>query len=371
MGAGVARDAAMRGLSVTLLEKHTVGWGTSSRSSRLAHGGIRYLETGDIALVREALAERATLLRIAPQLVRPVSFLFVLERGAWWQWLRVGIGVTLYGALAGRRALGAHHPVTRGGLVNREPLLARTPLQGGAIYQDARCDDIGLVRATIQSAMRHGATVIEHCHAAVAVEEGGVAATLSDGTVIRARTLVVATGPWTDAVRRDLALPDRQLVGGTKGIHITVPLARLPLSHAIALRHPGDQRVMFCIPEPEHDQVVIGTTDTDTDEPPDALTVADADVAYLLRAVQHLFPGRDLSEADIVDRWAGVRPLLRQPGAASSRSREHLMLREGAVLTIAGGKLTTYRSMAEEAVDRLGEMLERTLPASRTAEELL
>lgn len=361
----------MRGLSVTLLEKHTVGWGTSSRSSRLVHGGIRYLETGDIALVREALAERATLLRIAPDLVRPVPFLFVLERGAWWQWVRVGIGVTLYGTLAGRRALGPHHPLSRRGLDRREPLLAGAPLQGGAIYQDARCDDIGLVRATIRSATRHGATVIEHCHAAVAVEEGGVAANLPDGAVIRARTLVVAAGPWTDAVRRDLALPDLQLVGGTKGIHITVPLGRLPLTHAIALRHPDDQRVMFCIPEPEHDRVVIGTTDTDTDESPDALTVADVDVAYLLRAVQHLFPDRALASHDIADTWAGVRPLLRQSGAASSRSREHLMLREGAVLTIAGGKLTTYRAMAEEAVDRLGEMLGRTLPASGTAEELL
>lgn len=361
----------MRGLSVTLLEKHTVGWGTSSRSSRLVHGGIRYLETGDIALVREALAERATLLKTAPGLVRPVTFLFVLERGARWQWLRVGVGVTLYGALAGRRALGPHHPLTRRGLQRREPLLARAP---GRCHRTARPDRshlLAVVRATIQSATRHGATVIENCHAAVTTGGGGVSATLPGGVVTRARTLVIATGPWTDAVRRELALPERQLVGGTKGIHITVPLVRLPLSHAIALRHPDDQRVMFCIPEPEHDRVVIGTTDTDTDESPDALTVADADVAYLLRAVQHLFPDRELGASDIVDRWAGVRPLLRQSGAASSRSREHLMLREGAVLTIAGGKLTTYRAMAEEAVDMLGEMLARTLPTSRTAEELL
>ncbi len=361
----------MRGLSVTLLEKHTVGWGTSSRSSRLVHGGIRYLETGDIALVREALAERATLLKIAPGLVRPVTFLFVLERGARWQWLRVGVGVTLYGALAGRRALGPHHPLTRRGLQRREPLLARAPLQGGAVYQDARCDDIGLVRATIRSAADHGARIVEHCHAAVAIETDGVRATLPGGEVFRAHSLIVATGPWTDAVRRELALPDRQLVGGTKGIHITIPLTRLPLAHAIALRHPDDQRVMFCIPEPECDRVVIGTTDTDTEEPPDALTVGDADVAYLLRAVQHLFPDRELGGSDIVDRWAGVRPLLRQSGSASSRSREHLMLREGAVLTIAGGKLTTYRAMAEEAVNMLGEMLARTLPTSRTAAELL
>ncbi len=361
----------MRGLSVTLLEKHTVGWGTSSRSSRLAHGGIRYLETGDIALVREALAERATLLRIAPGIVRPIPFLFVLERGAWWQWMRVGVGVTLYGLLAGRRSLGPHHPLTRRRLVQRQPLLASAPLQGGAIYQDARCDDMELVQATIASAVRHGAHVVERCHAAVTIEADAVAAKLPNGDVIRARTLVIATGPWTDAVRSELGLPEQQLVGGTKGIHITVPLGRLPLTDAIALRHPDDQRVMFCIPEPERDRVVIGTTDTDTHESPDALTVPDADVVYLLRAAQHLFPDQHLGAADIVDRWAGVRPLLRQAGAASSRSREHLMLREGAVLTIAGGKLTTYRAMAEEAVDTVGEMMDRALPASRTAEEQL
>src|SRR5262245_24198339 len=127
----------MRGLAVTLLEKDTVGHGTSSRSSRLIHGGIRYLETGDLALVRESLRERATLLRIAPAQVRPLPFLFVLDRGAWWQWLRTGIGVSLYRFLAGRHALGPHHPVTRAGILAREPLLAEAPLAGGALYQDA------------------------------------------------------------------------------------------------------------------------------------------------------------------------------------------------------------------------------------------
>ncbi len=371
VGAGVARDAAMRGLRVTLLERRTVGWGTSSRSSRLIHGGIRYLEMGDIALVHEALAERATLLKIAPRLVHPIPFLFVLERGAWWQWFRIGIGVMLYRLLAHRHALGPHHPLSRAALLRHEPLLANAPLLGGAIYQDARCDDIGLVWSTITNAQRHGARIIEECDADVRVDGEEIVATLPSGQVIRARSLVIAAGPWTDAVRTKVGLRDRRLVGGTKGVHITFPLSRVPLTNALALRHPDDNRVMFCIPEPEHDRVVVGTTDTESTESPDALTVEADDVAYLLRAVQHLFPTLGLSLADIRDRWAGLRPLLRQEGSASGRSREHKILREGRTLTIAGGKLTTYRAMAEEAVDLLGEVLGQELPPCRTAEELL
>lgn len=371
VGAGVARDAALRGLSVTLLEKRTVGWGTSSRSSRLIHGGIRYLELGDIHLVHEALAERATLLRIAPHLVRPTPFLFVLDAGEYWQWFRVGVGVVLYRVLAGRHALGPHHPLSRRALLRMEPLLANVPLVGGALYQDARGDDIGLVRSTIASARAAGAMIREQVHATIQVDDSGVTATLPDGEIICARSLVLALGPWTDAVRAEIGLPARGLVGGTKGIHITFALERLPLQHALALRHPDDHRVMFCIPEPEHQRVLVGTTDTETTESPDALTVGATDVAYLLRAVHHLFPALKLEEHDIQERWAGLRPLLRQQGAASGRTREHHLEREGRVLTVAGGKLTTYRKMAEETVDALAGVLGRELPPCRTAAEPL
>jgi glycerol-3-phosphate dehydrogenase len=373
VGTGVARDAALRGLQVTLLERRTVGWGTSSRSSRLIHGGIRYLELGDLGLVREALHERGILLRVAPTLVHEAPFLFVLDRGAWWQWLRIGIGVTLYKLLAGRASLGPHHPLTRAGIVAREPALAGAPLIGGALYQDARGDDIGLVRANAAGARVAGARILEETDADITVlpDVGGVVATLPNGEQLAARALVLAAGPWTDRVRETIGLPALHLVGGTKGVHITFSATRLPLRHAIALRHPDDQRVMFCIPEPEHGHVLVGTTDTVTTEPPDALTVGDDDIHYLLRAVQHLFPTLHLTTADVADAWAGVRPLLDQRGAESSRSREHLLLQEGCVLTMAGGKLTTYRAMAEEAVDRLGELLGRELPPCRTETEPL
>lgn len=366
VGAGVARDAAMRGLSVTLLEQRTVGWGTSSRSSRMIHGGIRYLELGDFSLVREALHERATLLRIAPAQVHATPFLFVMDDGEWWQWMRVGVGVMLYRILAGRHALGPHHPLTRRGIVRREPLLSRAPLLGGALYQDARGDDIGLVWATIAAAERAGARILEGVTARVTVDDHGVTATLPSGRALRAKALVLALGPWTDEGRAAAGLPDRNLVEGTKGVHVTFAADRLPLRHAVTLRHPDDRRVMFCIPEPERARVLVGTTDTETREPPEALTVGNDDVEYLVRAVRHLFPALELTARDVQDRWAGVRPLLTQGGAESSRSREHLILREGRALTIAGGKLTTYRAMAEEAVDEIGEMLGLRLPASET-----
>lgn len=368
VGTGVARDAALRGLRVTLIEERAVGWGTSSRSSRMIHGGIRYLELGDFGLVKEALRERATLLRIAPSLVRPTPFLFVMDRGEYWQWFRIGVGVVLYKLLAGRHALGPHHPLTRRHVLAREPLLGDAPLVGGAVYQDARGDDIGLVWANMTAAERAGARVIEHTNARITLGEDRVTATLPSGRTIVARALVLALGPWTDEVRAEIGLEDRDLVGGTKGVHITFAQQRLPLQHALTLRHPDDRRVMFCIPEPEHERVLVGTTDTETDEPPGRLTVSDGDVTYLLRAVQHLFPRLELTADDVQDRWAGVRPLLKQSGTESSRSREHLMLREGRVLTIAGGKLTTYRSMAEEAVDEVGRILRRELPPCTTAQ---
>ena len=367
VGAGVARDAALRGLSVTLIDKHTVGWGTSSRSSRMIHGGIRYLELGDMHLVHEALAERAILLRIAPHLVRPQPFLFVLDAGEYWQWFRVGVGVMVYRALASRHAMGAHHPLRRAGLVRREPLLSNAALAGGALYQDAHGDDIGLVRSNIASAVHAGARVIENVHARLRVADDSVEATLPDGERVAARSLVVAAGPWTDAVRAEIGLADRGLVGGTKGSHIAFPLARVPLRHAIAMRHPDDRRVLFCVPEAERNRVLVGTTDTETAELPDALTVTPGEVGYLLRAMQHLFPALQLDERDISARWAGLRPLLRQQGSPSARTREHLILRERNVLTIAGGKLTTYRKMAAEAVDMLDGILGVNMPPCTTA----
>ncbi|MEP6590197.1 MAG: glycerol-3-phosphate dehydrogenase/oxidase [Gemmatimonadota bacterium] len=371
VGAGIARDAALRGLQVTLLEKSTVGWGTSSRSSRLIHGGIRYLELGDLHLVRESLSERAILLRIAPHLVRPLPFLFLADTAAYWQWLRVGVGVSLYRVLAGRHALGPHHPLTRQGVLRREPLLGEAPLVGGALYQDAHGDDLGLVQANIRSAISAGARVLEHVEAQIEVNPDSVLATLPGGEQLRARALAIAVGPWTDEVRAHVGLPDLDLVGGTKGIHITFADSRFPLRHAIALRHPDDGRVMFCIPEPLLHRVLVGTTDTECHESPDALTVPASDIAYLLRAVQRLFPHLALSESDVTASWAGVRPLLRQSGAESGRTREDVMVREGRVLTIAGGKLTTYRKMAEEAVDTLVGMLEVAVAPCRTAVELL
>ncbi|MGH7581905.1 MAG: glycerol-3-phosphate dehydrogenase/oxidase [Gemmatimonadales bacterium] len=367
IGAGVARDAAMRGLPVTLVERHTVGSGTSSRSSRLIHGGIRYLEQGDIHLVHEALAERAILLRIAPHLVRAAPFLFLLDRGEYAEWLKVGAGVVLYRLLAIRHALGPHHPVSRRDVLEREPLLGQAPIEGGALYQDAHGDDIGLVRSNIRSAVDAGARVIERADADVVVGPDRITATVRDGSTLHADLLVLALGPWTDTVRRAIGLADRRLVGGTKGSHITFATARFPLRHALALRHPDDHRVMFAIPEPENGRVLAGTTDLETNESPDDVRASEQEIDYLLRAMQHLFPALHFCRDDVTSSWAGIRPLLRQGGAPSARTREHLVLTEERVITVAGGKLTTYRRIAEETVDRIGEVLGIDLPPSRTA----
>lgn len=368
IGAGVARDAVLRGIQVTLLEKDTIGHGTSSHSSRLIHGGIRYLELGDFHLVYEALRERGVLLKQAPGLVRQQPFLFLTGQGEWWQWFRTGIGVMLYRLLAGNRALGPHYPLTRREVSRREPLLKAAPILGGALYQDARGDDLGLVKANIAAAREAGAKILEQTHAVCKLDESGVTATLPDGSIIRADLLVIAAGPWTDLAREEVGLPARRIVAGTKGIHIAFPWTRVPLRYAIAMRHPRDQRVMFGIPEPERNEVYFGTTDTDTDESPDQLSISEADVDYLMEAVTHYFPELILDKNEISFRWVGVRPLLRQAGKETSRSREHLILAEGRSLTIAGGKLTTYRSIAEAAVDRIGSILGIQLPDSLTAE---
>ena len=196
----------------------------------------------------------ATLLAIAPTLVHPIPFFFVLERRAWWQWCRIGIGVVLYRLLAATHALGPHHPLTRAALVaSRTAAGQDAPLIGGAVYQDARCDDIGLVWANdCRCSASWGSDRGGDARPPSSVGAQGIVATLPSGERVAARTLVIAAGPWTDAVRASIGLPERGLVGGTKGIHVTFPTARLPLTQALALRHPDDQRVMFCIPEPEH-----------------------------------------------------------------------------------------------------------------------
>ncbi|MFL5402251.1 MAG: glycerol-3-phosphate dehydrogenase [Gemmatimonadales bacterium] len=359
-GAGIARDAAMRGLRTLLVEQNDLGSGTSSRSSRLIHGGLRYLEQGEFGLVLEANRERRTLLRIAPHLVWPLPFVFPIHRGDRISRWRLAAGMLLYDVLALFRNVRTHRILGKRGMLEAEPMLRDRGLVGGARYYDAQCDDARLVIATARSAIHHGALVANYMAVRSLERTAGrvVGAQLEDHLtgeqgVVRASVVVNATGPWADRVRRLEDAGAAPLLQPTKGVHIVVDRSRLDHREAIAFTSPIDGRVMFVLPW--GDLSYIGTTDTDTVEPPDDLRVSADDVVYLLRSANSRFPSARLSMDDVRATWAGLRPLLmdRDRRSASSRPREHAVVRgSGGMLTVVGGKLTTYRSMAAEVVDQ-------------------
>ncbi|MEP6572173.1 MAG: glycerol-3-phosphate dehydrogenase/oxidase [Gemmatimonadota bacterium] len=376
-GAGIARDAAMRGLRVVLVDQQDFAAGTSSRSSRLIHGGLRYLEEGNLRLVFEASRERRTLLRIAPHLVRPLPFIFPVHGGDRVPLWKLGAGVWLYDLLALFRNVRSHRILGKRALLQAEPMLRERGLKGGARYYDAQCDDARLVIANIRSALGHGAKAMNYTRVEALEAPGGEARgarvtdllTGASGT-IRAALVVNACGPWSDAIRRledPAAAPVLRL---TKGAHVIVPRRRLGNNEAITLTSPLDGRVMFVLPWGELSY--IGTTDTDTAETPDAVRVSEEDIHYLLRSANAYFPNAHLNEADVLASWAGLRPLLAPETevGASHVSREHRIIRGPlGMLTIAGGKLTTYRSMAAELVDVAVRELQKSGRGGGTARE--
>lgn len=359
-GCGVARDAAMRGLKVALVERDDFASGTSGRSSRLVHGGIRYLEHGQLQLVRESIRERETLLRIAPHLVKPLAFTWPIYRGARVGRLRLGLGLLAYHVLAGRRSR-RHSTLDASGILEREPCLESMGLTGGAVYHDASTDDARLTVANALAARQHGATVVSHSPVTGILRERGkavgavVRSRHSDDTHhVRARLIVNATGVWNNQFTTE---KDVRRHRGSKGSHISVPRERVGNRDALTLISPVDGRVMFCLPAGP--QAIIGTTDTWTDESPETVHASAGDVDYLLRSANAYFPRARLTRDDVVSAWAGIRPLASQTdNNPSAVSREHTIVSDAAgVLNVTGGKLTTYRSMAAEIVDRVQESL--------------
>jgi glycerol-3-phosphate dehydrogenase len=359
-GAGVARDAAMRGLRVALVERADFGAGTSSRSSRLVHGGLRYLEHGNLHLVFEASRERRILLRIAPHLVRPRSFVFPLFAGGRVPGWRLAAGLWLYDGLSLFRNVRRHQWLSKRGLLRAEPGLRASDLRGGGRYWDAQCDDARLTLANARDAHRYGALIanyvaVEALDAADGRVRGARLRDLMSGTqlTVHARVTINASGPWSDAVRGD----GRRLLRLTKGAHVAVPRARVGNREAITLLSPVDARVMFIVPW--GDLSYIGTTDTDYDGAADDVRVSADDVRYLLRSANAIFPDARLTPDDVITTWAGLRPLLgpgdgRDPAAIS---REHHIVDAPGILSVIGGKLTTYRAMAAELVDRAAARL--------------
>ncbi len=358
-GAGIARDAAMRGLRTVLVEQNDLASGTSSRSSRLIHGGLRYLEQGQLRMVLQANRERRILQRIAPHLVWPLPFVFPVHRGDRISRWRLAAGMMLYDALALFRNVRTHRMLGKRAMLEAEPMLRDRGLIGGARYYDAQCDDARLVIATVRSAIHHGALVANYTAVRALERTAGrvVGAQLEDCLtgergVIRASVVINATGPWVDQVRRLEDAGAAPLLQPTKGVHVVVDRARIDHRDAVAFTSPIDGRVMFVLPWGELSY--IGTTDTDTSDPPDDLTISADDMVYLLRSVNARFPSARLGLEDVRGAWAGLRPLLldRNGHVASTRSREHTIVHgSGGMITVAGGKLTTYRSLSATVVD--------------------
>ncbi|HLY37816.1 MAG TPA: glycerol-3-phosphate dehydrogenase [Candidatus Binatia bacterium] len=362
-GAGIARDAAMRGLRVAVVERGDFASGTSSRSSKLIHGGLRYLEQGHLRLVLEAVRERERLRRLAPHLVRPQEFIFPIYRDGPVGRLTLAAGLWAYDVLAGLWNVHRHRMLGRAALEAAEPALRRDGLVGAGQYWDCRTDDARLVLETMMAAAAEGAVVLSYAEVTAFENAGGriAAARVTDrigGTelVVHARVFVNAAGPWVDRVvaLEARAAPRLRL---TKGVHVVVPRARVKNRAAIVLHAVRDRRVMFAIPWGE--QTLIGTTDTDHPGGPDVPpTVERDDVDYLLETVNHYFPDARLAAGDVLGTFAGLRPLVAPRGPAtlspSSVSREQeIVTGPAGLISIAGGKLTTYRLIAASVVDRV------------------
>ena len=366
-GAAVARDAAMRGLTVALLDKGDFAGATSSRSSKLIHGGLRYLAQGRLGLVYEALRERERLRHLtAPHLVRLMRFLMPVyeDRGPGRLWL--GAGLLLYDVLAGLPKAERHRNLGAAEVSACEPALRRDRLRGGALYYDASTDDARLTWENLLDAFEHGAAVANYVGLEALTANGGrlIAAAVRDvisgrSLELRARIFVNASGPWVDAVRRLDETGASPIVRLTKGSHLLIPRARIPVSEALAL-NDGAGRIVFAIPRDGY--VLVGTTDTDFDGDRERVVADSADKEYLLGVLNDVFPAAGLSERDIESSFAGLRALtVTASGApASAVSREEIILESrSGLITIAGGKLTTHRAIAQRVVDRIMRSLGR------------
>ncbi|MEO1061024.1 MAG: glycerol-3-phosphate dehydrogenase/oxidase [Actinomycetota bacterium] len=371
-GAGCALDAAARGLSVGLVEQRDYASGTSSRSSKLIHGGLRYLEQFNFALVFEALGERGLLLEeLCPHLVRPVSFLYPLKH-KYWERPYIGTGIALYDLLAGIKGnpLPRHRHLGRKGVAQRFPSVRPDVIEGGVIYWDAQVDDARHTMSIARTAARFGAWLAPSTRVVGLVKDGDrvVGAEVDDleggrRLTIQADQVINATGVWTDSIQ-DFAGTGNIRVNASKGIHLVVPRDRIQADTGVILR--TEKSVLFIIPWGDH--WLIGTTDTEWELDLAHPAASRSDIDYLLERVNGVLKD-PLTHDDIVGVFAGLRPLLSGESDDTSKlSREHAVSQAlPGLITIAGGKYTTYRVMAEDAVDAAVANLGRTVPPSPTA----
>lgn len=374
-GAGIARDAAMRGLKVLLIDKGDLGGGTTSASTRLIHGGLRYLEHFEFGLVRESLREREILLRIAPHLVRPLAIAIPIYKQSKRGRLTVRAGMILYDLLSWNKSLPRHRMLSRAETLERWPGLSPEGLVGSALYYDAQVEfPERLVAENVRSAINFGAEVLTFTRVTrFAVEDGkvsGVELVSESGQTRFAEAAVVinAAGPWVDLVLERAPVESPKLIGGTKGSHIVVPPFPGAPSNAIYLEARSDGRPIFIIPW--NDLYLIGTTDVRFEGDPDDVRCELWEIDYLLTETNLALPGAHLTRDSIVYTYSGVRPLP-VTGEKDEQSitrrhfiREHPELAN--LLSIVGGKLTTYRSLAEECVDLIFRKLGKDSPPCNT-----
>jgi glycerol-3-phosphate dehydrogenase len=374
-GLGTAVDAASRGLSVALIEARDFSSGTSSRSTKLVHGGVRYLAQGNVKLVREALIERARLLANAPTLVRPMEFIVPCFRPFERETLRVGLG--LYDVLAGRHGIGATRWLSRPETRSLLPTVRAEGLTGGVAYWDAQFDDARLAVALMRTAVRLGAAAVNYVRVEAMRLRGGsvetveaVDAETSERFELRARVVYNATGVWVDRIRALASAAARPMVALSRGSHIVVPSRFLPGERALMIPKTADGRVLFAIPWQQH--LIVGTTDVpvqDTDWEPQPTP---AEIGFIVETARGVL-GEAIGETDITQTFAGLRPLVARgtAGATGTLSREHaIVIEHGNLVTITGGKWTTYRRMAFDALEqarargllKTGPCITETLP---------
>ena len=368
-GAGVAVDAASRGYDVLLVEREDFGKGTSSRSTKLVHGGVRYLEQGNVSLVMEALKERGLLRQNAPHLVHDLQF--VVPNYSWWEAPFYGIGLKVYDLLAGKYGFGKSKILSREDTLQRLPTLQQDGLRGGVVYHDGQFDDTRLLTHILATAVDQGATVLNYASAVevlkgddgfvrgVVVEDRESGEKLSIG----AKVVVNATGIFTDEVRR-MAQPEvKSMVSPSQGIHLVFESSFLRAGAAIMVPHTSDGRVMFAIPW--HGHTVVGTTDTPIAGPSYEPLPLEEEIQFILDTAK-LYLSRPPQREDILSIYVGIRPLVKAAGSDASKtsalSRDHTIhIDDSGLLTIVGGKWTTYRHMAEDAVNHaatLGDLKE-------------
>ncbi len=368
-GAGVAQQAARQGWSVLLIEQQDFAWGTSSRSSKLVHGGLRYLKEGDIKTTLHSVRERERLMREAPELIEPQSFLFALcksrKPGRW----LFQLGLIIYDLMAGQRS---HFYADLATTQKLAPGLAPANMQGSMVFNDAKTDDARLVWRVLAQAQQDGAVALNYASATNLQLENGLVTgiQITDNTTgkllnVRAKTVVNATGAWADRLRG--SVKGKPMLRPLRGSHLVVPIHRLPVEHSISFMHLQDGRPVFLYPW--EGATLIGTTDLDhTHNLDQEASITPAEVRYLIDAVNEQFPAAHITTADLCACYAGVRPVVDDGRAQASKApREHVVLDESGLITIAGGKLTTFRLMAQDALALAAKHVGKPFTRSDTA----